>query len=183
MKISYNEFHISRKIREKCHFNEGLFASSGNVVFANMKNVREFQLKFNALYDSPQDENKKVSAGQLNAMGLIDEIFHYVSLLYRRNKQTNILQQMIVELEKSIGKEELDELLLEFIDEFPPTEVYKKNISAKDFLDKTAFDIGTGLERSNREQTYCFILQMKILHLNLFQFYLMIQNYRKTQII
>ena len=47
MQISYNEFHISRKVRTLCNFNKGLFASSGNVVFANMKNVREFQTIYN----------------------------------------------------------------------------------------------------------------------------------------
>ena len=50
MNISYNEFHISRKIRNLCSFNEGLYASSGNVIFANMKNVRDFQLLFNNIF-------------------------------------------------------------------------------------------------------------------------------------
>lgn len=153
MYISYNEFHISKRIREKCNFDEALFASSGNVVFANMKNVRTFQMKFNALYDNPLDENKKVSAGQLNAMGLIDEIFHYVALLYRKNKQADILQQMLKELDESLGKEAVDELLLEFINEFPPTEVYKGKTSPEDFLKKNGIDLTSGLERTNREQT------------------------------
>ena len=48
MKLSYNEFHISKEIRDLCKFDQGLFASSGNVVFANMKNVRAFALLLNA---------------------------------------------------------------------------------------------------------------------------------------
>ena len=63
MKISHNEFHISKKIRDLCSFNKGLFASSGNVVFANMKNVREFQLLINNVFESRGEENKKLSAG------------------------------------------------------------------------------------------------------------------------
>ena len=39
MKISYNEFHISRKVREECDFEDSLFSSAGNVFFANFKAV------------------------------------------------------------------------------------------------------------------------------------------------
>ena len=60
MNISYNEFHISKKVRDLCDFDKGLFASSGNVVFGNMKNVRLFALKYNQLFTTPEDENKKV---------------------------------------------------------------------------------------------------------------------------
>ena len=52
MKISHNEFHISKKIRDLCNFDGGLFASSGNVVFANMRNVRAFQLLINNVFES-----------------------------------------------------------------------------------------------------------------------------------
>ena len=36
--LSLNEFHVCREIREKCDFDEGLFASSGNIILANFKN-------------------------------------------------------------------------------------------------------------------------------------------------
>ena len=43
MNVSYNEFHISREIREKCDFDARLYASTGNVIFADLKAVRSFQ--------------------------------------------------------------------------------------------------------------------------------------------
>ncbi|MCQ2583228.1 MAG: alpha-amylase family glycosyl hydrolase [Treponema sp.] len=162
MKKSYNEFHISKKIRDLCKFEESLYASSGNVIFANLSSVRTFQLSFNNYFEQRGEENKKVSAGQLNAMGLLDEIFHFVTMLYRKNQQADILQQMLSELDKSIGKEKTDQLLLDFMAEFPPTEVYKGNISAEEYLTETAIDEGTGLERSNREQT---LEELILLHL------------------
>ena len=62
MRYSYNEFHISKKVRDLCDFDKGLFASSGNVVFANMKNVRAFQLLFNNYIETVTgDQNKKVA--------------------------------------------------------------------------------------------------------------------------
>lgn len=47
MRFSYNEFHISRAVREACDFSDGLFSSSGNVILANIPAVRSFQAKFN----------------------------------------------------------------------------------------------------------------------------------------
>ena len=163
MHISYNEFHISKKVRDLCSFEEGLFASSGNVVFANMRNVRNFQLLYNNYIDTVTgDENKRVSAGQLNAMGLIDEILHYVCMLYRRNKVPTFMKDLLAELDKQFTKKEIDALLIDFINEFPPVEVYKEKCTAREYLSRTAIDIGTGEERSNREQT---LEELVLLHL------------------
>ena len=163
MHISYNEFHISKKVRDLCSFEKGLFASSGNVVFANMKNVRDFQLLFNNyIQETTKDENKKVSAGQLNAMGLIDEILHYVCMLYRRDKVTSFMKDLLDELNKEFTSDAVDELLLDFIKEFPPVEVYNEKTTAKEYLNRTAIDAGTKTERTNREQT---LEELILLHL------------------
>ena len=163
MMISHNEFHISRKVRNLCTFDKGLFASSGNVVFANMKNVRNFQLLFNNYIETVTgDKNKKLSAGQLNAMGLIDEILHYVCMLYRRDKVASFGRDLLAELDKTYGKTSVDTLLIDFMREFPPVAVYQEKITEEDYLNQTAIDAGTGLERSNREQT---LEELILLHL------------------
>ncbi len=163
MHISYNEFHISKKVRDLCSFEEGLFASSGNVVFANMRNVRNFQVLFNNYIETVTgDDNKKVSAGQLNAMGLIDEILHYVCMLYRRNKVPSFMTDLLADLEKQFTAKEIDALLLDFLKEFPPVEVYKEKCTAQDYLARTALDLATNKPRSNREQT---LEEMILLHL------------------
>ena len=169
MNISYNEFHISRKIRNLCSFNEGLYASSGNVIFANMKNVRDFQLLFNNYIETQiKDENKKVSAGQLNAMGLIDEILHHVCMLYRHNKAQTFMTDLLSTMEKEFSKEEIDNLLLDFIKEFPPVEVYKEKTTAEEYLNREAIEtVKIGKEtrtitRTNREQT---LEELILLHL------------------
>ena len=162
MKVSHNEFHISRKIRDLCSFEEGLFASSGNVVFANMKNVRNFQLLINNVFESRGEENKKLSAGQLNAMGLIDEILHYVCMLYRRDKVLTFMDDLLDSLDKEFGRAEVDGLLLDFIREFPPVAVYKEKIRPEEYLAGTELDAGTGAERSNRAQT---LEELILLHL------------------
>lgn len=162
MKISYNEFHISRAIRQKCDFDESLFSSSGNVIFANLSAVQRFQLKLNKVFEEMGEENKKVSAGQLNAMGLIDEIFHYVCMLYRRNKAPDAFKNLVEDLDTYFKKDKMDKLYLEFMEEFPPVAVYQGKLSAEEYLSQNCMDQGTGLERSNREQV---LEEMILLHL------------------
>jgi glycosidase len=162
MKISCNEFHVSRKVRELCNFDKAMYASTGNVILADMKNVRAFAEKLNALFDKRNEHEKRISAGQLNAMGLIDEIFHYVCMLYRREKASEAFSGALDMLDETYGKENINKLLLSFMSYFPPTAVYQGNISAEEYLNETAFDTGTEKTRTNREQTF---EELTLLHL------------------
>ena len=162
MNISYNEFHISRAVRDACKFDQALYASSGNVIFANLKAVQAFQLKLNALFDERGEEEKKVSAGNINAMGLIDEIFHYMCMLFRKNKAPLSFTNLLADLDDSFGKEEMDTLLMQFMNEFPPTAVYQKKLTNEDYLFQTCLDPATGKQRDNREQV---LEEMILLHL------------------
>lgn len=53
MKISINEFHINRKLRQECNFDQTLFASSGNAIFADFKAVQKFQTLLNEVFEPP----------------------------------------------------------------------------------------------------------------------------------
>ena len=154
MNISYNEFHISKTVRDACKFPLPLYASTGNVILADLKAVRAFAVKLNAYLEKiGEPENKRISAGTLNAMGLLDEIFHFAAMMYRKTKYPNAMTELMSDLDEAYGAENIDRLLLEFTAEFPPTEVYQGKISAEDYLKQTAFDIGANRERTNREAT------------------------------
>ena len=162
MKISYNEFHISKEIRDRCGFSASLYSSTGNVIIADMKAVRVFTEKLNQHLEKIGLPEKRVSAGSINAMGLIDEILHYCCMLYRKTKISTAFSDALKDLDNKYGSEKVDELLIQFNTEFPPTEVYKGKITAKKYLSGTAIDIGTGKLRSNRESTF---EEMVLLHL------------------
>ena len=162
MKISYNEFHVSKDIRDKCDFDSSLYSSSGNVIITDLKKVRIFAEKLNQYYDKIGLSEKRISAGQLNAMGLIDEILHYVSMLYRRDVLKASFEGALAALDQKFGKEKIDEILLQFTNEYPPTAVYRGEISAEEYLKQSAVDAGTKLERTNREATF---EEMMMLHL------------------
>ena len=162
MKFSYNEFHISKAVRDKCNFSESLYSSSGNVIITSVQNVRIFTEKLNKYLDSLGMSEKRVSAGQINAMGLIDEILHYVSMLYRRDALKSSFEGALSALDEKFGREKVDEMLKNFCEEFPPTAVYRGEISLEEYLSLSAIDSGTGLERTNREATF---EELMMLHL------------------
>lgn len=169
--LSLNEFHVSREIREKCDFDEGLFASSGNIILANFKNVRLFAKKINNLIareekDSVAAGKKMIKAGQLNAMGLIDEIFHYVCGLYRRDNKVSVFEELLRELDTAYGREAVDEILQVFNETFPPVAVFKGEISVKEYLAGEGFDVITGTMRSNRVSTVEELILLRLANEN-----------------
>lgn len=162
MNISYNEFHISKAVRDECGFDGTLFASTGNAVFANFKAVHAFQQKLNALFERRGENEKKVSAGSLNAMGLIDEIFHYVCMIYRRDKAPDAFKGLLADLDSSFTQQAVDGLLLQFMESFPPVAVYRGELSAEEYLARDCLDEGTKRSRTNREQV---LEELILLHL------------------
>jgi glycosidase len=107
---------------------------SGNVIFANFHAARLFAQKINAQRDLARFPEQAVKAGQLNALGLIDEIMHLVSRDYRRERNPQSLSQALSHLEARLGPAKLDETLRRFADEFPPLAVYRREATVDDYL-------------------------------------------------
>ena len=128
------EFHISRQSRDKYNFDQALFAFTGNVILANFHASRVFAQKMNSQKDLLSFPEQAVKAGQVNALGLIDELLHVIIALYRKQRNPEVIQQGLTWLETRLGKAELDHLLKEFLTEFPPVSVYKKEQTVTEFL-------------------------------------------------
>jgi hypothetical protein len=78
------EFHISRKARDRYQFDESLYSTNGNVIFTNFHAVRSFTQKMNQQRDVLNFPERAVSAGEINAMGLIDDLHMAVDTYQRR---------------------------------------------------------------------------------------------------
>jgi glycosidase len=141
------EFHISRAARDKYRFDQSLFSLTGNVIFRNFHQVRIFAQRMNEHRNLLLYPENAVQAGQINAMGLIDEILHYISGLYRRQQNPRILDQALTFLEKKLGKDTVDTVLLRFVERFPPVTVYQGNQQVSGYLQGTTHDL------SHREET------------------------------
>ena len=129
------EFHISLEARKKYGFKEELFSICGNVVFANFRAAQDFAQAVNARRDTARHPEKAVKAGQINAMGLIDEILHYVVTLYRERYGSGAFREALEAIKLRIGEEKLRSTLLFFAEEFPPRAVYQGGLTAAAYLD------------------------------------------------
>jgi predicted flap endonuclease-1-like 5' DNA nuclease len=134
------EFHVSRAAREEYDFDLDLFSSSGNVVFANFAAARAFAAKLNA-----KNPARGVRAGDVNAMGLIDEVMHALVEEYRLRHNPKLWLEALALLEQNIGAERVNTALLEFGKRFPPLAVFTGEIKLEAYL------TGTSDGRSNRE--------------------------------
>ena len=128
------EFHVSRTAREKYDFEQTLFAFNGNVIFADFLAARTFTQKINQKRDLVNFPEQAVRSGDINAIGLIDEIFHLIISQYREQINPEVMREAYLDLEQTFGKGKLDKVLVQFTTEFPPNAIYFENLSAQDYL-------------------------------------------------
>jgi len=127
---AHREFHVARAVRERYQFDLSVFETDGNVVFANFEAARRFAEALNAQRPAEQ----RVRVGQLNAMGLIDEILHLVVAQYREQVKPGVMAEALAALETSLGVAEVATLLREFCTQFPPVVVYQGKLLLDDYL-------------------------------------------------
>jgi glycosidase len=128
------EFHISRQARDHYQFDELMYGQAGNVIFVNFHAARLFATKMNQKRDMINFPENVIRAGQINGMGLIDEILHLVVQLYRQQINPQVMGVALDWIVGKLGKDEIDHTLLQFIQEFPPMVVYSKSQSAEEYL-------------------------------------------------
>jgi glycosidase len=141
------EFHVSRSARDRYGFDQALYGFNGNVIFADFRSARLFAQKMNARRDLIRFPEQAVSAGQINAMGLIDEILHAVVHLYRTQINPHVVGQAIEWLQSHLGHERVATALHQFADQFPPMAVYRGEASVESYL------IATTAGRPHRQVT------------------------------
>ena len=77
---------------------------------------------------------KGVRAGQLNALGLIDEIYHYILRVYEETANPGVFGRAQSYLNTNLGKDELQTTIDSFVALFPPLKVYKNESPAAEYL-------------------------------------------------
>ena len=128
------EFHISRKARERYQCAETLFSYTGNVVFANMAACREFAHRMNQVREVNKYPERAVHAGQLFAMGLIDEASHVLMARYRQQYDPQVLARALDWFGGRVGTDALDAMLLAFVEQFPGTSVIHSQETPRQWL-------------------------------------------------
>lgn len=147
------EFHIAKQIRKKYQVDDSLFSLSGNVVFANFYQVRVLADNINKL----RNVENHISSAELNAVGLLDEIYHLVIEKYFNESMSGVFTEVFNNLQTTLGNTKIDDLLLEFVTIFPPYQVYKKNKTEKEYL----------IDSTNGKQNSEIVLEeLLLLHLS-----------------
>jgi hypothetical protein len=134
------EFHISRQARDLYQFDQSLFSSNGNVIIANFHAARLFAQKMNTRRDLVNFPERTIQAGQVNALGLIDEILHMVIAQYRKEVNPGLLSDALTSLEEQLGSEAVQDALKKFVEQFPPLAVYRREVSGAEYLAGSTID-------------------------------------------
>ncbi len=128
-------FHISRAARDRYQFDQSLFQFTGNAIIADLDAARQFVQQINA-----QRQADFMRAGDLYAMGLLDEIAHWViqrydqELMQQRQSGESIFNRALAALTEQLGVENTFQLLRHFVMHFPPPSVYRGEQTADDYL-------------------------------------------------
>ncbi len=123
------EFHVSKASRDAHGFEEALFGSRGRVIFANFAAARRFATALNL--KSPA---RGARAGDLNAMGLIDEVLHALMSEYRAQHKPTLWTEALQLLEANLGQEAVEKALETFAADFPPLAVFKNQVSLREYM-------------------------------------------------
>ena len=131
--IRYN-FHVSKTARIKYNFDKSLFSINGDLIIADFRQARILSDKINSKRKSEGDSAQVVTSGHLNALGLLHEIFHYLIRIYEDVENPGVLDRGIKYMLTHIEEKELSKVLLEYVNQFPPLEVFKGKISPEEYL-------------------------------------------------
>ena len=128
------EFHVARAARDRYQFDESLYATDGEVIFANFHAARVFAQGMNQKRDLVNFPEQAVRASQINALGLIHEVSHHLIRWYRSTYNPTLLTDMLAALAAQFGAERVDAALTSFADEFPPLAVYRREETVAQYL-------------------------------------------------
>lgn len=126
------EFHISRKARDLYSFDQALFTTTGNVILASPQAARDFADRMNRIRDAASHPERAARASDINAMGLIDEIMHFMIELYRRQVNPNIMRDAYDYASTRLP--DVDRTIEQFLHQFPPRDVYTGNMTVQEYV-------------------------------------------------
>jgi glycosidase len=149
-------FHVSKTSREKYKFEENLYSITGDLIVADFAAARLLSQKINDYRKQSGISDSFVTPGQINAIGLLHEIFHFIIRQYEENENPGVFERSIIFFKENIGSENLEQTLKTFVEEFPPLQVQRKEITPENYINGF-----TGI-KANRE---IIIEEIILLHL------------------
>lgn len=128
------EFHVAKNLRLKYQLDKSLFSITGDLIIANSRQARELANKINEKRRGEGKSNQQITAGLINAVGLMHEIFHFLIRWYEEKENPGVLARTLDFLTQNFDEKELNQVFLKYIEAFPPLDVHLGKISAEDYL-------------------------------------------------
>ncbi len=138
-------FHISKDSRDKYKIEDEFYSIMGNLIVADGKTARILTEKINETRTLEGRTDEFVSVGQVNTLGLLHEVFHFLIRYYEENENPGVFARGINYLKENLTEDALNSVLSEYVNQFPPLDVYKEKISSENFIN------GTTNEKANKE--------------------------------
>ena len=80
------DFHVSKAARQKYSFDKSFFSITGNLIIADFKQARLLSDKINRKRKSEELFDQLVTPGELNALGILHEVFHFIIRKYEQDE-------------------------------------------------------------------------------------------------
>jgi glycosidase len=148
-------FHISKSARKKYNFDDSFYSLNGSLIIANSRAARYLSDKINEVRKKEGAFDQLTTAGEINALGILHEVYHYLIKHYTETENPGVIKRNIDFLKSTLSEHKLNIVLRKFIEEFPPIDVYKGKITAEKYLTSKTND------KSNKE---LLIEEIIILH-------------------
>jgi glycosidase len=103
------EILISREARDKYKIDRSYVQPAGSVIFPGFKTLQEFAGRLG-----------NARTGEINAIGLLYKIFHYMVKHYLRQRNPGALETAVGQMMNRLGREAVETTLQRFVEEFPP---------------------------------------------------------------
>jgi glycosidase len=118
--LAPREFHVSRAARERYGLSGALFGLHGSLVVADLASVRRLAAQMNAARAAGTAPGAPtVAAGELNALGILHEVFHAILGRYDDTVSPGIVQQALSGIEDELGRDRTERVFEGFGREFP----------------------------------------------------------------
>ncbi len=130
------EFHIRRDARRRYDFDDSIFSLQGHVVLANAGAARNLAHRVNRVRGASTHPDQALSAADVYAMGLLDEILHFVIGRYRKEYGDKPFRELREQLESAPPAGSFARTLERFAASFPTVEVYRDEASVQASLDR-----------------------------------------------
>ncbi|MHA1779084.1 MAG: hypothetical protein ACTSYN_05865, partial [Candidatus Heimdallarchaeaceae archaeon] len=111
---------LSKKSREKLRIDEQFVDEEGKIKLSSLLEARKLAQEINDMLEE-QKKTEKLSGTELYALSVFNKALHEILSKHSQASNTKIIQDTLVSLSKALGEKEVNQILTEFVEDYPPT--------------------------------------------------------------